>query len=239
MQLSRAVSYPGGCVDCDAEVVLRELRRCLFCELHQIGGWRAPRFGKRHGGAVFVIAGKFFESQRPTVSLVRHKTLKHRQRIRLAIRRNILDRTGKRRNAVESFLRQVFSNFAIRIRSRLLPAEEFQDQAVAVDHGGITLLRGAALCSQDRVFGTTQRSKLRARHSPNQSISRLSLLPALDETEEGGAGVLIAGGVVQVSWAALGDRLGKDGVCVFLPQLFRIFAKGSSAGEKVGFRVSF
>ena len=154
----------------------------MFRKIHQVGRRRSSAFGKLNRGAVFVIAGQFFERQGPTVALVCHKTLKHRQRIRA---RHPSQRTRLHRQTAErrrnGFLRQVLSNFAIRIRPWLLPAEEFQDQAVAVNHGGITLLRGAAPCSQGHIFWTAHRLKLRAWHTSNRSISCLSLLPVFYE----------------------------------------------------------
>jgi len=106
----------------------RQLRRFLFRKIHQFRNLGASSFRPCGAGAVLVVAGQFFESQRPTVSLICYETLKHRQGRRLAVCRHVLNGAGKRRYAVEvGLLCQVPSNFAVGIWSPLLTAKQLHN----------------------------------------------------------------------------------------------------------------
>src|SRR5712691_2959401 len=130
--------------------------------------------GKRDGSAVFIIPLDLLDRPFPAVAFVGHPTLDHRERSRFSALRHVFNRPRKGRDSIKlCLLGEIFSNLAIGIRPRLLTAEQFHDQTIAIEDGGVALLRRAAPDGERLLRFPTQPGKRGAWYAPNHSAPRV------------------------------------------------------------------
>src|SRR5579863_4505813 len=161
-------------------MLAREWRRFCFGKVERRLALRLSAGRKRNMSMLFVIAIQFLEVPLPSVPFVGNQRLQQRQRGRFRSLPHILDGACISRYAAEMrMLAQISNHLAVRIRSRLLVAENLQDQAAAVKDEGISLVGRTARRKQRRLGGSSDLSVHAALNATEKALSCANLAAAL------------------------------------------------------------
>ncbi len=161
---------------------------------------------RRLHGVGFVVEAQLFQRPGPTVALIGHQLLQHAQGEARALAVDEFQSPAKARNMGEGTgLGQVVNHLAVGIGTRAGPAEELENQFLAIANRGVALLCGAAAGRQRRAGLAVQGGHQTARHSHERARFETHALAPLDHAEQPLAETVVHRGVEKGALAAL-DR---------------------------------